>query len=70
VKKGSDPMARHIIDAPRPREDSGRFEKFVKIMRTNSDRPGTQTQKLRREAPTRVPGEKLRRFTDIERRET
>lgn len=63
-------MARHIIDTPKTRDDSGRFEKFVKIMRTNSDQPGVQSEKLRREAPTRVPGEKLRRFTDIERRET
>lgn len=63
-------MARHIIDTPKTRDDSGRFEQFVKIMRTSSEQPAAQSQALRREAPTRVPGEKLRRYTQIERRES
>lgn len=61
-------MPKHIIDGPRKREDSERLERYTKIDREKSGKPGEQTETVSREPRTRNPGEKLRRFTEIDRR--
>ena len=61
-------MAKHIIDGPRKRDDSERLERYTKIERETSGKPGAQTETVSREPRTRNPGEKLRRFVDIDRR--
>lgn len=62
-------MSKHIVDGPRKRDDSERLERYSGIERGKSGKPGPQSEALQREKHTRNPGEKLKRFTDIERRE-
>ena len=62
-------MARHIIDGPRSRDDQEKLGQFVRIDHDTADRPGPQSQALQREARKRDAGAKLKRFTEIERRE-
>lgn len=59
-------MSKHIIDGPRTR-DSDRVEHYAKIEREKSGKPSKQSEALQREARTRHPGEKLRRYVKIDR---
>lgn len=61
-------MTKHIIDGPRKRDDSERLERFTKIERESSGKPGAQSETLNREPRSRNPGEKLRRYTEMDRR--
>lgn len=62
-------MSKHIVDGKRKRDDSERLEHYTNIDREKSGKPAPQSEALQREKHTRNPGEKLKRFTDIERRE-
>ncbi len=59
-------MAKSIIDGPRSHE-SGRVDAFTKLDRQTSGKPAHQSEVMFREERTRTPGEKLRRFTRLER---
>lgn len=61
-------MSKHITDGPRKRDDSERLEHYTKIEKEKSGKPGAQSEALSREARTRNPGEKLRRYAEIDRR--
>ncbi len=62
-------MAKHILDGPRKVDNDGHFERFTKLDRAASGKLSPQSEKLIREPRTRKPGEKLRRFAEIQRRE-
>ena len=59
-------MSKSIIDGPRS-HDGRRAEKFSKIDRETSGKPAKQTETLLRESRTRDSGEKLKRYTKIDR---
>lgn len=61
-------MSKHVIDGPRKRDNSERLEHYTKIEKEESGKPGKQSEALNREARTRNPGEKLRRYAQIDRR--
>jgi hypothetical protein len=61
-------MGKHIIDTPRKRDERAELEHFGKIERSTSGRPGPQSRMLHRETRSAGSDEKLRRFTEIDRR--
>ena len=61
-------MSKHITDGPRKRQDSERLEHYTKIDKESSGKPGAQSEALNRESRTRHPGEKLRRYAEMDRR--
>ena len=61
-------MGKHVIDGPRKHDDADRLEQYTKLDKAQSEEPGPQSEALQREKRRRNPGEKLRRFTEMERR--
>jgi ribonuclease PH len=57
-------MSRHIVDRPKPRDDTSRARAFLKIQR--DVRPNAATQRLQRE-PRRHGVGRLKQFLRIER---
>ena len=61
-------MGKHIIDGARKHETSERLEQYTKLDQAQSDAPGPQSSALHREPRKRNPGEKLRRYAEMDRK--
>jgi hypothetical protein len=61
-------MGKHIVDAPRHETEDSRAKRFAEIERAQGEEPGRAAKALHRQEKSRDPDEKLKRFTDIERK--
>jgi hypothetical protein len=61
-------MAKHITDEPRREPGDSRTKRYAEIERTQGDEPGRAAKALHRQEKPRDPEEKLKRFTEIERK--
>ncbi len=61
-------MGKHIIDQPRHEDEDSRAERYAEIQRQQGEEPGRAAKALHRQEKSRDPDQKLKRFTDIERK--
>jgi hypothetical protein len=61
-------MGKHIVDEPRHETEDSRARRYAEIERREGEDPGRAAKALHRQEKSRDPDEKLKRFTDIERK--
>ena len=61
-------MGKHIVDEPRHETEDSRAKRYAEIERREGEEPGRAAKALHRQEKARDPDEKLKRFTDIERK--
>jgi hypothetical protein len=61
-------MGKHIVDEPRHETGDSRAKRYAEIERSQGEEPGRAAKALHRQEKSREPDEKLKRFTDIERK--
>ena len=61
-------MGKHIVDEPRHENEDSRAKHYAEIERRESGEPGRAAKALHRQEKSRDPDEKLKRFTEIERK--
>ncbi|MCU0855923.1 MAG: hypothetical protein MUF63_13705 [Rhodobacteraceae bacterium] len=61
-------MGKHIADEPRHEAGDSRVQRYAEIERKGGEEPGRAAKALHRQEKPRDPEEKLKRFTDIERK--
>ena len=63
-------MTKHIVDGPRIRGGGHRLKKFSHLDSETAQDGAPQSKALQREPRTRDANEKVKRFTEIQRRTT
>ena len=61
-------MGKHIVDEPRHQTEDSRAKRYAEIERREGEEPGRAAKALHRQEKSRDPDEKLKRFTEIERK--
>jgi hypothetical protein len=61
-------MGKHVVDQPRHEDKDSRAKRYAEIERAQGEEPGRAAKALHRQEKSRDPEEKLKRFTDIERK--
>jgi hypothetical protein len=61
-------MGKHIVDEPRHETEDSRARRYAEIERREGEEPGRAAKALHRQEKSRDPEEKLKRFTEIERK--
>lgn len=61
-------MGKHIVDEPRHETEDSRARRYAEIERREGEEPGRAAKALHRQEKSRDPDEKLKRFTEIERK--
>jgi len=62
-------MSKHIIDGPRKAGEGTRATQYARIERETGEGHRPQAEAKLRRVRTRDPNEKLKRFTEIDRRD-